>query len=65
MDYEQLYYDAQFEIKKLNKKISQLESDLEFLKKSSGKKFNIRKEIIKELNHYCIKKEKNNFFSSK
>ena len=56
-DYEQLYYDAQFEIKKLNKKISQLESDLEFLKKSSEKKFNIRKEIIKELNNYYTSKE--------
>lgn len=56
-DYEQLYYDAQFEIKKLNKKISQLESDLEFLKKSSERKFNIRKEIIKELNDYYKSKE--------
>ncbi len=55
--YEQLYYDAQFEIKKLNKKISQLESDLEFLKKSSERKFNIRKEIIKELNDYYKSKE--------
>lgn len=57
MDYEQLYYDAQFEIKKLNKKISQLESDLEFLKKSNEKNFNIRKEIIKELNNYYTSKE--------
>ncbi len=56
-DYEQLYYDAQFEIKKLNKKISQLESDLEFLKKISERKFNIRKEIIKELNDYYKSKE--------
>lgn len=51
-DYEQLYYDSQYEIKQLKKKIQELEEDLELLKKSDKKKINIKKEIFKELGIY-------------
>lgn len=51
-DYEQLYYDSQYEIKKLKKQIETLEAELLLVKKSVKKKIDIRKEIIKELNNF-------------
>lgn len=54
-DYEQLYYDSQYEVKQLKKKIKELEIEIEFFKKSKNKGFNIRKEIIKEINEYLKK----------
>lgn len=51
-DYEQLYYDSQYGIKQLKKKIRELEEDLELPKKSDKKKINIKKEIFKELGIY-------------
>lgn len=51
-DYEQLYYDSQYEIKQLKKKIQELEEDLKFIKRPDKKKINIKKEIFKELGIY-------------
>lgn len=56
-DYEQLYYDSQYEIKKLKKRIEELETELSLVKKSDKKKLNIRREIIQELNNFYEKKE--------
>lgn len=36
-DYEQLYYDSQYEIKKLKQRIQELENDLMLVKKSERK----------------------------
>lgn len=52
IDYEQLYYDSQYEIKQLKNQIQILETNLSLIKKSDQKKLNIRKEIIKELKNY-------------
>ena len=51
-DYEQLYYDSQYEIKQLKKRIEELESDLEIVNSSDLKKLNLKKEIIEEINIY-------------
>lgn len=55
-DYEQLYYDAQYEIKKLNKRIEDLEADLALVSKSDKNKLNLKREILKEF--YCYKNSK-------
>lgn len=52
IDYEQLYYDSQYEIKKLKQRIQELENDLMLVKKSDKKKLNIKKELFKELENY-------------
>ena len=52
-DYEQLYYDALYEIKKLKEKIEYLESERRLLDKTIIKKLDLRKIIINEL----LKKE--------
>lgn len=54
-DYEQLYYDSQYEIKKLKQRIQELENDLMFVKKSDKKKLDIKKEILKEFKNYKSK----------
>lgn len=54
-DYEQLYYDSQYEIKKLKQRIQELENDLMLVKKSDKKKIDIKKEILKEFKNYKIK----------
>lgn len=54
-DYEQLYYDSQYEIKKLKQRIQELENDLMLVKKSDKKKLNIKKELFKELENYKSK----------
>ena len=51
-DYEQLYYDSQYEIKKLKQRIQELENDLMLVKKSDKKKLDIKKEILKEFKDY-------------
>ena len=55
IDYEQLYYDSQYEIKKLKEKIQELENDLMLVKKSDKKKLDIKKEILKEFKNYKSK----------
>ncbi len=54
-DYEQLYYDSQYEIKKLKQRIQELENDLMIVKKSDKKKLDIKKEILKEFKNYKSK----------
>ncbi|HAV90178.1 MAG TPA: hypothetical protein DCW44_02755 [Eubacterium sp.] len=51
-DYEQLYYDALYEIKKQKKRIEELEADLELVNSSDLKKLDLKKEIMKELKKY-------------
>lgn len=51
-DYVQLYYDSQYEIKKLKQRIQELENDLMLVKKSDKKKLDIKKEILKEFKNY-------------
>ena len=54
-DYEQLYYDSQYEIKKLKQRVQELENDLMLVKKSDKKKLDIKKEILKEFKNYKSK----------
>lgn len=58
-DYEQLYYDAQYEIKQLKQRIQELENDLLFIKKADKKKLDIKKEILKEFKNYKSKEVSN------
>ncbi len=57
IDYEQLYYDSQYEIKQLKKKIQELENDLNLVKKSDKRKMELKKEIIKEFNNFKNKEK--------
>ena len=53
-DYEQLYYDSQYEIKKLKAKIKELMDIIEIYKKLSSKddlKILLAKEIARRLNN--------------
>lgn len=53
-DYEQLYYDSQYEIKKLKAKIKDLMDVIEIYKKLSSKddlKMLLAKEITRRLNN--------------
>lgn len=59
-DYEQLYYDSQYEIKKLKQRIQELENDLMLVKKSDKKKIDIKKEILKEFKNYKSKEVSKN-----
>ena len=56
-DYEQLYYDSQYEIKKLKKRIEELESDINILKSNKKNKaiLILKKELIKEIDFYFKK----------
>ena len=57
-DYEQLYFDALYEIKKLKQIIKELECDLKLINKNDMKRLELKKEIIKELKaFYRDKKE--------
>lgn len=57
MDYEQLYYDSQYEIKKLKQEIDLLKDIIEELNANrSNKNIYLQKYIISELKRY--KKEK-------
>lgn len=59
MDYEQLYYDALYEIKQLNLKIEELSYELYFIKNSKDKNLKrfIAKEIFKHKNEKRGEKE--------
>ncbi len=57
IDYEQLYYDSQYEIKQLKKKIQELENDLNLVKKSDKRKIELKKEIMKEFNNFKNKEK--------
>lgn len=61
MDYEQLYYDSQYEIKKLKEKIEILENELTLVSKHLKGKLDIHKEIINELNSYFEKRGNHEF----
>lgn len=54
-DYEQLYYDSQYEIKKLKKEKEQLEQELEIYK-SLQKNKDIKVVIVEMLKKYLSKK---------
>lgn len=54
-DYEQLYYDSQYEIKKLKKEIEQLEQELEIYK-SLQKNKDIKIVIVEMLKKYLNKR---------
>lgn len=51
-DYEQMYYDSQYKIRQLEKRIKELENDLMLVKGTNKNKLNIKKEIFKELEIY-------------
>lgn len=56
-DYEQLYYDSQYEIKKLKKRIEELESDINILKSNKKNKaiLILKEELIKEIDFHFKK----------
>lgn len=56
-DYEQLYYDSQYEIKKLKKRIEELETDIEIIKSNKRNKaiLILKQELIKEIDLYFKK----------
>lgn len=56
-DYEQLYYDLLYENKKLKKKISELESDLQLINSNMLDKLNISKVILDSLKEYKVKRK--------
>ena len=55
-DYEQLYWDSQYEIKKLKKQIELLENEIAVQRETKNSK--ARKVINNELNRYLKKKTK-------
>ena len=52
IDYEQLYYDLLYENTKLKKKIEELETELEMVRKKDKENISIRKQVIKEVEGY-------------
>lgn len=58
-DYEQMYYDSQYEIKQLKKKIKYLEDTIYEMNLSRNKNnINLQAYIIKEISRYKEEKEK-------
>ena len=58
-DYEQMYYDSQYEIKQLKKKIKYLEDTIYEMNLSRNKNnINLQDYIIKEISRYKEEKEK-------
>ncbi len=55
-DYEQLYYDALYKIKQLEKENSDLKQELELISNNSKKIIFLRKEILEEIKKYKEKK---------
>lgn len=51
-DFEQLYYDSQYEIKRLKGKISELEIQLSLINKNQKKKIDLRKQILEDFRNY-------------
>lgn len=59
-DYEQMYYDSQYEIKQLKKKIKYLEDTIYEMNLSRNKNnINLQAYIIKEISRYKEEKETN------
>lgn len=56
-DYEQLYYDAIYKIKKLERENQDLKQELDLIKKSSKKTIILRNEILKAIKKF--KEEEN------
>ncbi len=60
-DYEQLYYDSQYEIRKLKEKICFLEEQInEFNLSRTKRNINLQKYIFLELNRYKSREERKN-----
>lgn len=57
-DYEQLYFDSQYEIKRLEKENILLKQEVDAYKQFSNKKLN--QYLIREIMKYCNKKDNNN-----
>lgn len=58
-DYEQMYYDRQYEIKQLKKKIKYLEDTIYEMNLSRNKNnINLQAYIIREISRYKEEKEK-------
>ena len=58
-DYEEMYYDSQYEIKQLKKKIKYLEDTIYEMNLSRNKNnINLQAYIIKEISRYKEEKEK-------
>lgn len=58
-DYEQLYYDSQYEIRKLKRKIMYLEDTISEMNLSRNKNnIDLQAYIIKEMTRYKEEKEK-------
>ena len=55
IDYEQLYYDSQYEIKKLKEKIQELEETISTFRRDKKSNIILRQEIIKEIKKYYKK----------
>lgn len=56
-DYEQLYYDSQYEIKKLHKKIELIEQELDIYKsQSKSSQKSIKSIIVTDFSNYLVKK---------
>ena len=53
-DYEQLYFDSQYEIKRLEKENALLKQEVDAYKQFSNKKLN--QYLIREIMKYCNKK---------
>ena len=51
-DFEQLYYDSQYEIKKLKDKISELETELSLVSENKKRKIDLRKQILNDFRNY-------------
>lgn len=55
IDYEQLYYDSQYEIKKLKERIQELEETISTFRRDKKSNIILRQEIIKEIKKYYKK----------
>lgn len=55
IDYEQLYYDSQYEIKKLKERIQELEETISIFRRDKKSNIILRQEIIKEIKKYYKK----------
>lgn len=55
INYEQLYYDSQYEIKKLKERIQELEETISTFRRDKKSNIILRQEIIKEIKKYYKK----------
>ena len=56
-DYEQLYYDSQYEIRKLKAKIEELETELSLVNNTNKKKIDLRRQILKDFDKYLERRK--------